>query len=59
MLEPLVEEPAMLGLIFNAKKKDLAAESLGSPCFMDVNGGMVEILHSKEQHKYLGKNNAK
>ena len=49
MLEALLGELVLA----DVKEKNMTTESLESPCFMDVNGDVVEILQGNEQHQYL------
>ena len=56
MIEALVVELAHVGLSLNTSKtKIFSTAALGAPTFIDVAGGMVEVLTGRDVHKYLGR----
>ena len=56
MMECLVEELAAVGLNLNiSKTKILTTESLKQQMFSAIGGDRIEMLHGKQNHKYLGK----
>ena len=59
MVELLVDELRHAGLALNASKSkiftlDEASWSAAAPTFVDIAGGMVEIMQGMSSHKYLG-----
>ena len=57
MLETLLPELAVCGLQLNpAKTKNLTTSPLDTSEFVDVCGGLVQVIHAESMHKYLGRN---
>ncbi|CAE8637533.1 unnamed protein product [Polarella glacialis] len=56
MIELLCEELANIGLHLNTSETKLfTTTSLDKPLFIDIAGGMVEVLTGTDFHKYLGR----
>ncbi|CAE8618526.1 unnamed protein product [Polarella glacialis] len=56
MIELLCEELANIGLHLNTSKTKLfTTTSIDKPLFIDIAGGMVEVLTGTDFHKYLGR----
>ena len=57
MVECLAEEFAAVGLNLNSSKtKLLTTENLNEPMFLNISGDMIEVLHGRQNLKYVGKN---
>ena len=60
MLDLLTEELAKVGLHLNVKKTKLLTNDArwphhDTPCFVETDGGMLEVLPNTSAHKYLGR----
>ena len=60
MLDLLTEELAKAGLHLNVKKTKLLTNDArwphhDTPCFVETDGGMLEVLPNTSAHKYLGR----